>query len=206
MKAILFATTNPNKVTEIRAVLAPLGYDVRTLDTLPSVPPEPEEDADTFAGNARLKAVAYAAATGLACVAEDSGLAVDALGGAPGVHSARYSGSKGSREERDHANNEKLLRELRDVPGDRRAARFVCAMCFADPTGRILAESEGTYDGLIAEAPRGTGGFGYDPLLFLPDVGKTSAELSPAEKNERSHRGQAARRLAARLAVASSSE
>ena len=199
MGTILLATTNPHKVEEIRAVLAPLGYDVRSLAGLASVPPEPIEDADSFLGNARLKALGYACATGLECLAEDSGLEVDALGGAPGVHSARYSGLGGARAERDRANNEKLLRELARVPPARRTARFVCAMCLAAPDGRILAESSGTYEGVIADAPVGENGFGYDPLLFLPDVGRTSAELSPDEKNARSHRGQAARALADRL-------
>jgi XTP/dITP diphosphohydrolase len=196
---LLFATTNPNKVKELRAVLAPLGYVVESLEVLREVPPEPEEDADTFAGNARLKAVAYARATGLPCLAEDSGLEVDALGGAPGVHSARYSGSAGSREEKDRANNEKLLRELGDVPPERRAARFVCAMCLCAADGTVLVETSGTYEGVIAEAEAGTNGFGYDPLLYLPDVGRTSAELSPQEKSARSHRGKAARLLARHL-------
>jgi XTP/dITP diphosphohydrolase len=199
MATILLATTNPHKVEEVSAILTPLGHEVRSLASLPSVPPEPAEDADTFPGNARLKAVAYASATGLECLAEDSGLEVDALGGAPGVHSARYSGVGGTRSERDRANNEKLLRELRGVPLERRRARFVCAMCLAAPDGRILAESTGTYEGVIAEAEAGESGFGYDPLLFLPDAGRTSAELTPEEKNARSHRGKAARARAERL-------
>jgi XTP/dITP diphosphohydrolase len=196
---ILFATTNPYKVKELRGVLEPLGYEIRSLDSLPAVPPEPVEDEDTFAGNARVKAVAYAAATGLACLAEDSGLEVDALGGAPGVHSARYAGASGTREEKDRANNAELLRALAGVPSEKRTARFVCAMCLAAPDGRILVETAGTYDGIIAAAPRGDGGFGYDPLLYLPDVGLTSAELSAEEKGRRSHRGQAARLLSAEL-------
>lgn len=199
MPTILLATTNPHKVSEVREVLAPLGYEVRSLDSLPRVPEEPAEDADTFAGNARLKAVAYARATGIACVAEDSGLEVDALGGAPGVYSARYSGEGGSRAERDRANNDKLLRELSSVAPERRTARFVCAMCLAAPDGRVLAEVSGSYEGVIADAPRGANGFGYDPLLYLPDAGKTTAELPPEEKNARSHRGKATRALAERL-------
>jgi XTP/dITP diphosphohydrolase len=197
--AILFATTNPYKVKELRGVLEPLGYEVRSLDSLPEIPPEPVEDELTFAGNARLKAVAYAAAAGLPCLAEDSGLEVDALGGAPGVHSARYAGASGTREEKDRANNAALLRALAGVPREKRTARFVCAMCLAAPDGRILVETAGTYGGLIADTPRGEGGFGYDPLLYLPDVGLTSAELSAGEKSRRSHRGQAARLLAIEL-------
>jgi XTP/dITP diphosphohydrolase len=196
---ILFATTNPYKVRELAAVLEPLGFSVRSLDSLTDVPPEPVEDLDSFAGNARLKAIAYAAATGVTCLAEDSGLEVDALGGAPGVHSARYAGVDGSREVKDRANNEKLLAALAGVPSEKRSARFVCAMCLAAPDGAVLAETAGTYEGLIADAPRGAGGFGYDPLLFLPDVGRTSAELSPEEKGARSHRGEATRLMAERL-------
>jgi XTP/dITP diphosphohydrolase len=196
---ILFATTNPHKVRELRGVLEPLGIFVRSLDSLASMPPEPDEDQDTFAGNARLKAIAYARATGLPCLAEDSGLEVDALGGAPGVHSARYAGDKGNRDERDRANNEKLLAALAAVPSEMRTARFVCAMCLASREGYVLLETTGTYEGVIAEAPRGEGGFGYDPLLFLPDAGRTSAELTEREKAERSHRGKAARQLAREL-------
>ena len=196
---ILFATTNPHKVEEVRAVLGPLGVAVVGLDSLAAEPPEPEEDQETFRGNARLKAVYYAAATGQSCLAEDSGLEVDALGGAPGVYSARYAGTSGSRAERDEANNRKLLEALRDAPPEKRRARFVCAMCLAQPEGRILAEVEGYYEGVIADAPRGKNGFGYDPLLYLPDAGCTSAELPPEAKNARSHRGQAARALAQKL-------
>ncbi|HVW25223.1 MAG TPA: RdgB/HAM1 family non-canonical purine NTP pyrophosphatase [Polyangiaceae bacterium] len=196
---ILFATTNPHKVRELRGVLEPLGIFVRSLDSLPSPPPEPDEDEDTFAGNARLKATAYARATGMPCLAEDSGIEVDALDGAPGVLSARYAGATGDRAARDRANNEKLLRALAGVPFSERTARFVCAMCLASPEGRVLAESTGTYAGIIADAPRGEGGFGYDPLLYLPDVGRTSAELTEREKAERSHRGKAARQLAREL-------
>jgi XTP/dITP diphosphohydrolase len=201
MRPLLFATTNPHKVHEVRQILAPLGLQVTSLDALPDPPPEPAEDADTFQGNARIKALAYASATGLECLAEDSGLEVDALGGAPGVHSARYAGTTGGRAQRDAANNEKLLAALSGVPAEARTARFVCALCLAAPDGRVLHEVQGTYEGRIADAPQGENGFGYDPLLFLPDVGKTSAELSPEEKNARSHRGRAVRALAAHLAT-----
>ncbi|HEX4334442.1 MAG TPA: RdgB/HAM1 family non-canonical purine NTP pyrophosphatase [Polyangiaceae bacterium] len=197
--AVLFATTNPHKVRELRGIFEPLGIFVHSLDSLSAVPPEPEEDADTFMGNAKLKAVAYARATGLTCLAEDSGLEVDALGGAPGVHSARYAGVSGSREARDRANNDKLLRAFAELPSADRTARFVCAMCVASPEGRVLVETTGTYEGVIASSPKGENGFGYDPLLYLPDVGRTSAELSDKEKSERSHRGKAARLLAKEL-------
>jgi XTP/dITP diphosphohydrolase len=197
---LLVATSNPNKVRELAQVLAPLGVEVQGLPN--SDIPEPVEDADTFEGNARIKALAYAAALGSACVAEDSGLEVDALAGAPGVYSARYAGVDGTREQRDQANNDKLLRELGGAA--HRAARFVCAMCLVDAQGAVLFETRGSYEGVIVrggseDPPRGENGFGYDPLLYLPELGKTSAQLSADEKNARSHRGRAARALAAFL-------
>jgi XTP/dITP diphosphohydrolase len=198
---LLFATSNPHKIEEVRAILAPLGVEVIGLDALDEVPEEPVEDGLTFADNARIKAVHYAARTGRRCVADDSGLAVDALDGAPGVRSARFAGRGATRPQRDAANNALLLERLAGVPAAARTARFVCAMCLADPDGTVLAETEGTFEGVIAEAPRGANGFGYDPLLFVPDAGCTSAELAPDDKNARSHRGQAARRLAERLAA-----
>lgn len=196
IERIVFATSNPHKVGEVRAVLTPLGIHVVSLDETGVTVPEPAEDGLTFEDNARIKAIAYATALGSPCLAEDSGLEVDALGGAPGVHSARYSGTLGTRAERDQRNNEKLLRELEHVPEAERTARFVCALCFANRDGRVVAETRGTYDGVIARAPRGNNGFGYDPLLYLPDVKRTSAELSPEEKNARSHRGKAVRAMA----------
>jgi XTP/dITP diphosphohydrolase len=193
---LLFATTNPHKVREVAQVLGPSGAEVVSLDSVSGEPPEPEETEDSFMGNARLKARAYAAWSGLPCLAEDSGLEVDALAGAPGVHSARFSGEGGPRAERDRMNNDKLLAALQGVPEAQRAARFVCAMCLANPDGSIVAESTGRYEGRIALQPAGENGFGYDPLLYLPDVGCTSAQLSPEAKNARSHRGQAAREMA----------
>jgi len=198
-KRVLVATTNPNKVREMHHVLAPLGYQVQGLDELGVDLPEPVEDAPTFEGNARIKALAYARALGTACVAEDSGLEVSALGGAPGVHSARYSETDGPREVRDRANNEKLLRELARADGTDRSARFVCALCLVDADGDVRFETRGTFEGVIGEAPRGTGGFGYDPLLYVPALGKSSAELTPEQKNQLSHRGAATRALAAFL-------
>jgi XTP/dITP diphosphohydrolase len=198
--SILFCTTNPHKVREVAAIFAPLEIVVLGLDSLPPAlreMPEPVEDGATFGENARIKARYYAERCGTRCLAEDSGLEVDALGGAPGVHSARYSGEGGERAERDQANNEKLLRALAGVPEAQRTARFVCAMALADPDGSVVAEARGTFEGIIAPAPRGEGGFGYDPLLWLPDVGKTSAELTAEEKNARSHRGVATRAIAA---------
>ena len=196
---MIFATSNPHKVEEARAILAPLGIEVQSLADLDCTLPEPEEDGATFEDNARLKARYYAQHLAATCLAEDSGLEVDALDGAPGVFSARYAGALGSRADRDRANNARLLQELRGVPAAERSARFVCALVLAEPSGRILAEARGTYAGVIADQPRGEQGFGYDPLLFLPDRGCTSAELTPAEKHARSHRGAALRQLAARL-------
>lgn len=197
--SILFATSNPHKIEEVCAILGPLGYDVTGLDSEAAVLEEPVEDGDTFQANARIKARYYAHHTGRRCVADDSGLEVDALGGAPGVHSARYAGSGASRLQRDRANNARLLRELHGIPRDERAARFVCVLCLAEPDGTIIAETRGTFEGVITDEPRGSHGFGYDPLLYLPDEGRTSAELSPQEKNARSHRGDAARQMAALL-------
>lgn len=197
---VLLATGNHYKVNEVREILAPFGIGVRSLADVQRVVAEPEEDGATFADNARLKARYYARELGLTCVAEDSGLVVDALGGAPGVFSARYSGAAGSREERDRANNEKLLGELAHVGEGSRQARFVCVASVSTPSGEILAEAEGIYEGVIAFAPRGENGFGYDPLLYLPDRGCTSAELAPEEKHARSHRGKAFRALAELLA------
>src|SRR5688572_4716064 len=139
---LLFATTNPHKAREIDQMLGALGIEVQSLAKLSSPLPEPVEDADTFAGNARLKATAYARALHMACLADDSGLEVDALGGAPGVHSARYAGAFATREERDRANNAKLITELRKLGDVSRAARFVCALCLVDAEGRVLFEAQ----------------------------------------------------------------
>ena len=205
---LLIATGNPHKLEEIRAVLEPLGIHALGLADLPNAPPggyaEPVEDADSFLGNATIKARAYAAATGRLCLADDAGLEVDALCGEPGVHSAYYAGpfdDGAPREERDRANNDKLLAALAHLPeGDPgRSARFVCVMAAAEPSGRIVANSRGEFPGSITSSPRGSNGFGYDPLLQLPDDPRTSAELSPEEKNARSHRGAAARAIAPKL-------
>ena len=196
MDEILLASGNPHKLEEVRSVLEPIGLRVIGLDELETVPEEPEEDGVTFEANARIKAIAYAGATGRVSLADDSGLEVDALGGEPGVRSARWSGVEGEREVRDAANNRKLVESLRAVPKADRAARFVCAMCLAAPDGTVLAETRGTFDGIVTLEPRGVNGFGYDPYLLLPGDERTSAELSPAEKNARSHRGVATRAMA----------
>ncbi len=192
---LLLATSNQHKLTEVKTILGPLGVEVIGLDTLEKKCEEPVEDADTFEGNARLKAIGYAKATGKRCMADDSGLVVDALGGKPGVRSARFAGVGRTREERDEANNALLLSQLQGVPEDSRTARFVCAICVADSNGTILGESTGFFEGLIATHPAGTNGFGYDPLLFVPSINKTSAQMTLDEKNKLSHRGEAVRNL-----------
>jgi len=192
---LLFATTNPHKARELGQMLGPLGIEVQSLAEVSPRVPEPIEDADSFEGNARIKALAYSQALHMSCLADDSGLEVDALGGAPGVHSAYYAGVGSTREERDPANNEKLIADLKKLGEVDRSARFVCALCLVDAQGQIVFETRGTFSGLISDEARGENGFGYDPHLFLPDVGKSSAELSSDEKNARSHRGAATRAL-----------
>lgn len=198
-RSILLATSNPHKIEEITTVLAPLGFQVMSLSALDVHVDEPVEDAPTFEGNAKTKAVFYARATGQLCLADDSGLEVEALDGQPGVHSARYAGTGQTRAQRDAANNAKLLDAMREVPIEKRDARFVCVMCLADPDGNVIATTRGEFAGLITDEPRGTNGFGYDPLLYLPDVECTSAQLTPQQKNARSHRGRAARAMADQL-------
>ena len=143
---VLLASTNPHKLQEFREILEPLGVAVVDLASLSESFDEPVEDAPTFAGNARLKALGYAANTGRVCVADDSGLSVDALDGRPGVMSARFAGSIGTRDEMDAANNAMLLALMEGVPDDKRSARFECAVCVADPSGTIIAESQGHTD------------------------------------------------------------
>ena len=199
---ILVATSNPKKVDEIRGALAPAGIAVSSLaDAGFAGIPEPEETERTFAGNARLKALAYAKATGHTVMADDSGLEVDALGGEPGVDSAIWAGTGGDRAARDARNNSKLVSALRGVPQCARSARFVCAMCVADPEGRVIGEARGTVEGEIVDDPRGTNGFGYDPHFLVRALGRTTAELSPRDKNAISHRGLASREIARQLAA-----
>jgi len=188
---LVVATRNAGKVRELQELVggAP---EVTSLREHPEAP-EVEEDAETFEGNARKKALAAAAATGLPALADDSGLCVDALGGRPGVRSARYV--EGTDRDRYLA----LLEEMRDVPDGRRGAAFACALCLAWPDGRTVVE-EGRCEGRIGRAPRGEGGFGYDPVFVLPD-GRTMAELGPGEKSAISHRGAAFARMKPHLAA-----
>lgn len=195
MKKVVIATNNAHKVEEIRTALDFEGWEFLTLSQCDPYD-EPVEDADTFAGNALIKALAAHEHTGLAALADDSGLVVDALGGAPGVYSARYAGVHGD----DAANNDKLLRELDGVADEERTARFVCSLAFVDEDGTQTCAS-GTIEGRIAHGLSGEGGFGYDPL-FLPDEFggvKSLAEVTQDEKNAISHRGNALRVLKERL-------
>lgn len=201
-RTIVLATRNPGKVREITAALGALPVEIRGLDRFGPIA-EPAETGATFAANARDKALYYAAATGQWCLAEDSGLEVDALEGAPGVLSARYAADRwaagADRDAIDRANNAKLLEALAGVPAERRTARFVCHLALASE-GRILIETYDTVEGRIASAPRGRGGFGYDPLFVVPSLGLTTAELSGEQKNALSHRGKATRHFARLLA------
>ena len=196
MKTVVLATNNAHKVSEIATALDFPGWEFRTLREL-GVESDPAEDADTFEGNARIKArAAHEASGGLAALADDSGLEVDALDGAPGVHSARYAGEPCD----DAANNAKLLVALADVPDAERAARFVSTLVFVDEDGSETV-ARGTIEGRVGREERGSEGFGYDPL-FLPDVfggDRTLAEVSQDEKNAVSHRGNALRQLRAKL-------
>ncbi len=196
---LLLSSGNAKKLHELTSLLAPLGIallkpaDVGGLD-------EVIEDLPTFAGNAAKKAVAAAKATGKWSLADDSGLEVDALDGAPGVLSARFAGTHGD----DAANNRLLLEKLDGLPEAERGAQFVCALALARPDGSLAAQIEGTARGHILEAPRGDGDFGYDPIFLFTEpgfseTGRGFAELSPAEKSAISHRGRALRALAGQL-------
>ena len=213
---ILLATQNPHKLVEMRSASAGSGLDWVLLGDIAAergiaLPPEPDEPEPTFEGNALIKARFYAAWAGMPAASDDSGLAVDALGGAPGVRSARYSGLGDTRDERDAANNAKLLDALGDRPAAARTARFVCALALAWPDDRDIDGKarppivvRGEVPGRVLTAPRGSNGFGYDPLFELtgdtpPFAGRTTAELAPAEKDAISHRGRAVRALVERL-------
>jgi XTP/dITP diphosphohydrolase len=190
---LLLASGNRKKAAEIAAILADVTgarFEVLTLADFPGLE-SPEETGTSFLENARIKALAGASGSGLPTIGEDSGLAVDALGGGPGIFSARYA------EGGDGARCEKLLRELASVPPGQRAARYVCAAVLALPDGREES-ARGTCEGAIALAPRGTGGFGYDPVFLLPD-GRTMAELTPEQKAAISHRGRALQLLAPKM-------
>ncbi|MBQ4102255.1 MAG: RdgB/HAM1 family non-canonical purine NTP pyrophosphatase [Oscillospiraceae bacterium] len=187
---LLAATNNKGKLREYKRMLEPLGFEILSLSDL-SLQADPEETGSSFAENARIKAGYVCALSGLPALADDSGLCVDALDGAPGIYSARYSGGS------DEDNNQKLLQELKDVPMEKRTARFVCAICCAWPDGSFT-ETEGVCEGKIDFAPVGEEGFGYDPLFLSDEVGSFGL-ASPEEKDAVSHRGAALRELVARL-------
>jgi XTP/dITP diphosphohydrolase len=203
-RRLVLATQNAGKLKELRKVLA--GWNGNPIVSLADFSPitEPEETGDTFAENAQQKALYYARSihetTGelVYCLADDSGLVVDALEGQPGVHSARYASDEAPadapRDVLDQANNDKLLRELANTPPALRTARFVCHLTCADHE-RVLLESAGTLEGQIGYSPAGDNGFGYDPLFFIPAMGRTTAQLDPLDKNAISHRGQALRQF-----------
>ena len=185
------ASNNKHKIAEIKEILAPF-FDAVLSQSEAGITLEVTEDGDTFLANAEKKARAIHALAGGAVIADDSGLSVEALAGAPGVRSARYAGEPCD----DKSNNALLLRNMKGTQN--RAAKFVCAVCLITPDGKTLL-GYGEIYGEILAAPRGTGGFGYDPLFYIPDAGKTMAELEPAQKNKISHRYRALTDLAAKL-------
>ena len=197
MQRILIATSNPGKLRDFAGAAASHGITIAAIPDFASLPLV-VEDGQTFEENARKKAEQYSQhAPGEIVVADDSGLEVDALGGAPGVHSARYAADQphlADENTDDEANNARVLRELRKVPPEKRTGRFVCVLAAARD-GQTLAIFRGTAEGVILDAPRGTNGFGYDPLFYFPQIQKTFAELSAEEKAQYSHRGAAFRQL-----------
>ncbi len=203
MPTIVFASQNPGKVSELQSLTKGQNIDIIGLADFDRDFDEPIEDGESFLENATIKAVQYAKETGMHCLADDSGLIVDALDGKPGVISSHYAfdgDTEGeaaalTRQQRDDRNNERLLHDLEGVPDDQRTARFTCTMVLASPEGLILAHTKGEFEGRIGqigEVPRGDNGFGYDPLfLVAPDFDRTSAEMDSSEKNAISHRARA---------------
>lgn len=200
---LLVATRSPGKQREFRRALEAAGHQVLFPDEAgltESIAEEGLETAETFEGNARRKAEYFARLSGLPTVADDSGLEVFALGGAPGVRSRRWAGASGDGPAVDAANNAELLRRLRGAPVERRRARYRCVLVFLANSAAIPETFEGACSGTILEEARGTGGFGYDPLFLSDDLGCTFAEASPEQKDSVSHRGRALAALAGRLA------
>lgn len=196
LRELVVATTNAGKLAELRQLLAGLPLVVKSLGDFADLG-EAEETGETFADNARQKALYYGGGSpGQWVLADDSGLEVDALEGRPGIHSARFAGVTGPG--RDEANNRKLLELLGSVPAEERTARFRCSLCLADGE-EVLLEVDGEVEGVIIAEGRGNNGFGYDPIFFMPEKGKTAAELPPEEKNVVSHRGRALAKLLVEL-------
>jgi XTP/dITP diphosphohydrolase len=187
MRVLLMATTNQHKLEEYRAIFSRGSFKLLSLRDI-QLDLDIEETGTTFAENAELKALEYARASGMLTLADDSGIEIDALGGAPGVYSARFAGYETPYEQRFNI----ILEQLKDVPPAQRTARFVCAITIAEPTG-LYRTVEAAWEGLIADKPRGNNGFGYDPIFLVPEFGQTSAELPPDLKNSMSHRSKAAR-------------
>jgi XTP/dITP diphosphohydrolase len=192
-KRLVVATANPGKLREFRALLAGLPYELISLAELGLE--SPAETGSSFLENAALKARHAATLSGFAAVADDSGIEVDALGGAPGIHSARYAGADAD----DDANNTKLMSALKGVPLAARRARYRCALVLIEAADTAPTVAEAAWEGFILDAPRGSGGFGYDPYFWLPELDKTAAELGSEEKNRLSHRGKAMRALRSAL-------
>jgi XTP/dITP diphosphohydrolase len=188
-KRLVVATANLGKLREFRVLLSGLPYELTSLADLGLE--SPAETGSSFLENAMLKARHAATSSGFAAVADDSGIEVDALGGAPGIHSARYAGADASAS----ANNAKLMSALAGVPFDVRRARYRCALVLIEAADTAPMTAEAAWEGFILDAPRGSGGFGYDPYFWLPELDKTAAELAPEEKNRLSHRGKAMRAL-----------
>lgn len=191
---LILGTHNRKKAAELRVLLEPFGFELSTLADLPNAI-DVIEDGDSFEANAQRKAAQQALHLGAWVLGEDSGLVVDALGGQPGIYSARFAGPDAS----DEQNNQKLLEELREVPTDLRTAHYVCHLSLADRQGRIVIDREETCCGRIVEAPRGTAGFGYDPLFEIPEYHRTVAELGACVKTMLSHRSRAIRAFVPQL-------
>ncbi len=193
-ETIILATHNAGKIREFKRVLEPLGYSVAAVHDICPAISEPEETGTTFAENAELKAAYYMEATGRPCLADDSGIIADALNGQPGVHSARYAGPDCN----DERNNRKLVEELSKFPPEERTVHYVCVLALLFPDGRQITV-EGRCDGILRDFYAGNNGFGYDPLFYVPEKGKTMAEMTLDEKNEISHRGKALDKLVGAL-------
>ena len=193
MEKVIIATANKEKLKEMREILSPLGIEAVSMADA-GYDLEIEENGSTFEENAYIKAKAVCDASGEIAIADDSGIIIDALDGMPGVYSARFLGHDTPYE----IKNQKIIEMLKEVKGKDRSARYVCSIACVFPDGRVI-RAEDTFEGEIAHVPAGENGFGYDPIFYLPELGKTAAQLSPEEKNAISHRGKALRKLEKRL-------
>jgi len=194
MRRLVVGTHNRKKLHELRDLLGDLPLELADMSAYPDIS-DVEETGDTFEANARLKAIAYAKATNQWVLAEDSGLCVPALGGRPGIYSARYAGTHND----DAANNARIITELKLLPEEKRGAYYICTAALSDPTGEVVAVSEGRCHGVMLTSPRGDGGFGYDPLFMVPEFHQTFGELSLRVKQALSHRARAVTKLRSKL-------